>query len=450
MTRSAVVLALVVALTFAARSFVPEGMPRPGSGAALAFGFLLIAAIQLGHIFNSLRLPHLTGYLLCGAVFGPEILNLVGPRMLHDLTLVKRVAVGLIALLAGCELNLRALAPRLRGVAAFSIGGLASAGALLFLFFFVLAPGLPFAAGMSIEQRAVVALVFANALCALSPAAVMGILTETGARGPLSELVLSIVVLADLAIVISITFTQSLSATIFGGQAAGGSLGYHIFASIGVGVLIGAILAVFIQRVGKRVGLFVFGVLFVVAEAGGALHLDPLLVGLAAGLFLENVSPVGGGEVIKQTEVASLPTFAVFFAVVGAEVHLSEFVAVFAYALGAAATRALGLAVGVRLARPLAGVEPALARLVPLGMIPQAGVAIAVANMVRERFEPWGPSLATLLLGTIVCNELVGPILFRLALQRAGEIGRRHVADLSERLELDLGQSTPPADRRDA
>src|SRR5262245_11872041 len=116
MTRAIFVLGLVAALTFAARPFLTDTTMLTGSGAALAFGFLLLAALQTGHIFHGLRLPHLTGFILCGAIFGPEILKLLTKQMIHDLALVKKVAVGLIALTAGCELNFQKLRPKMKSI----------------------------------------------------------------------------------------------------------------------------------------------------------------------------------------------------------------------------------------------------------------------------------------------------------------------------------------------
>ena len=408
MIRALVLLALIAALSFAARSFVPGGTIPAGSGSVLAFGFLLLAAIQTGHVFHGLRLPHLTGFILCGALFGPEVLGLLTPGMVGELALVKRVAVGLIALNAGCELNFKALRPRLRTIGAVSTGALVCAFVLLFGLFAVLVQWLPLAHDMTQLQRLVVALVCANVLTALSPAVVMGIISETRSRGPLTELALSIVVLADLAIVVTFSLTGSAVGRAFPGMGpAGGlvALAAHIFGSIGVGMVIGAVVAIYIGKVGRRVGLFVFGVSFVVAEAGGALHLDPLLAGLAAGLFLENVSPVSGHEVIRHTQPAAMPTFAVFFAVVGAEVHLHTFVSVAGWAVLAALVRAVGLNAGVRIGARMSGLAPELARRVPYGLYPQAGIAIGLANLIQDQFRPWGETVSLLLLGSVLVNR---------------------------------------------
>jgi Kef-type K+ transport system membrane component KefB len=429
MTRAIVVLSLVAALSFAARSFLPADVTITGSGAALAFGFLLLAALQTGRIFHDLRLPHLTGFILCGAIFGPEVLGLLTHAMVQDLTLIKKVAVGLIALTAGCELNFGKLRPQIKSIGLISASGLFLAGICLFGFFLAILGRLEFTAGMTQPQRVVVALICANVLTALSPAVVMGILSETRAAGPLSELCLSIVVLADLAIAITFSFSELAARTVFpnlgGGQSMFGALAVHILGSLTVGVGAGLIFALYIRRVGRRVGLFVFAVCFVIAEAGGALHLDPLLVGLSAGLFLENVSPVSGHQVISETHVAAMPTYAVFFAVIGAEVHLHEFFTVAPYAAAAAAVRAVGIYAGARTGARLARLDPALARRVPFGMLPQAGIAIGLAILVKSSFPPWGEAAATLILGTIVVNEMLGPILFRAALVRAGEAGQR-------------------------
>jgi Kef-type K+ transport system membrane component KefB len=425
--RAGILLALVVGLVASARSFVPEGMTGDG-GAMLALGFVLLAALQTGHVVRALGLPHLTGFLLCGAVFGPEILGLLTRDMVDDLALVKRVAVALIALSAGCELNLKQLRPRLRVVGINVAYSLLAGGVALFGLFYFLLPYLPFGTGLTTGQRLVVALVGANVLVARSPAVVMGIVAETRAAGPVTELALSVVVVADLAVVLAFSLTESLAGLSFAslGRSVGAfSVVGHILGSLGLGVILGALMAVFVQRIGRKIGLFIFALLFVIAEAGSALSLDPLLIGLAAGLFVENVSAVSGSAVVHETESASLPTYAIFFAVIGAEIHMHDFLAVAGWAVLAAVLRAGGFYVGIRAAAARHGLSPALWKPMYLGMLPQAGVALALALLVKTKFGDWGQGLSVLLFGTIVVNECVGPVLWRLALVRAGEAGRR-------------------------
>ena len=424
-TRAFFNLLMIASVAYAARSFLPAGQTVTGSGAALAFGFLLIASLQVAKFADQVKTPHLTGYLLCGLLFGPQGLDIISQAMLNDLALIKGTAVGLISLLAGCELNFRKLRPMVRAIASISVVTMGLCISLLWVLFFWVTSLLPATQDYGIAERAAIALLAANVLAAFSPAVVIGLIRETRAAGPLSQLCMSIVVVADLAMVITFSITSSFARRSSPGSAATGMevLVEHIFGSILVGLVIGGVLVVYVRRVHSKTGLVVFALLFIVAEAGRVFHLDPLLVGLTAGLLLENASDISGDEIVKVTEPVTLPTFVIFFAVVGAEIQLRAFLHVAPFAIVAALVRAFGVFVGAKIGSRAAKVDDKLTNLIPLGLLPQAGVAIALAVLVLNDFEPWGRVVGTVLLGSIVVNQLIAPILFRAALAKAGEIG---------------------------
>jgi Kef-type K+ transport system membrane component KefB len=428
-TRALLTIAAVVALTYATRSFVPRGAMITGSGAALAFGFLLIVAVQAAHLCDALKMPRLTGYIVVGIVFGPEVLGIVSAKMLPDLALIKGTAVGLIAFLAGCELNLRALRPRLRAIGTAAALTMLGASLLLFALFYALTYIVPVTRDFTTIERLVVALISANVLAAYSPAVVVGILSETKASGPLSEMALSIVVLADLVIVITYALSSTLGHSVFPSENATSGLALlmpHIFGSIVAGLVAGGVLALYVSRVGTRSGIVTFALLFIAAEAGAALHLNPLLVGLTAGLLLENVTAIGGAQLTHAAEGVAMPTFAIFFAVVGAEVQMQAFLHTAPFALAAAFVRGLGIYAGARFAGRIVGLQSIFTRRVTLSLLPQAGVAIALAALLLADFPPWGPVIGTIVLGTIIVNQLIGPVLFRNAIIASGEAFAGH------------------------
>src|SRR5205809_516120 len=57
-----------------------------------------------------------------------------------------------------------------------------------------------------------------------------------------------------------------------------------------------------------------------------------------------------------------------------------------------------------------------------LGLISQAGMALGLAQLARRAFPEWGVSLETLIVAMIGVHEVAGPICFRTALVRAGEV----------------------------
>jgi len=426
--RAAFLLALVVVLVAAARSFLPEETSLVGSGAALAFGFVLLAALQSGTLFAGLRMPRLTGYLVCGFVAGPSVTNLVTERMLVDLKLVNGVAIGLIALSAGGELSFRRVRARLGAIVA--TGGFALASGVLFLSlaFLAASPLLPFMADAGWTQRAAIALTMGVVFSALSPTVTLALLTETRAAGPISEMSLGIVVVGDLVIVVAFAAVNAVVSAAFGQADTAGmsALLFHVFGSIGAGVVVALLLLVYLKLVHLRVPLFVFGVCFLCAEAGTRLHLDPLLVCLTAGLFLENLTDIEGTKLVHEIQPAAMPTFAVFFAVAGAGLHWDVFKLVAPIAVGMAVVRGGALYAGGRLGMALARVAPAERRWLHFALYSQSGVAIGLAILLKERFGPsgWGDGASACILGGVMVNEMVGPLLFKTALVRSGEAGK--------------------------
>ena len=55
-------------------------------------------------------------------------------------------------------------------------------------------------------------------------------------------------------------------------------------------------------------------------------------------------------------------------------------------------------------------------------LLPQAGVAIGMATLVASRFPTLGTQVNTIVLAGVLVFELIGPIITKIALTRAGEI----------------------------
>ena len=81
------------------------------------------------------------------------------------------------------------------------------------------------------------------------------------------------------------------------------------------------------------------------------------------------------------------------------------------------------LVVGVRAGARGLDLEPAQREALWQGLVAQAGVAIGLAALLAEAYPSAGGQMQTLLLAFIAVNGTVGPILFRRALGRAGEVG---------------------------
>jgi Kef-type K+ transport system membrane component KefB len=137
--RATALLLVLIAAALARRL----GGEAGGSGTAFALGFALIAAALAGGIFERIRLPRITGYLVFGMVCGPYLANVVDRTMARDLQFVNGLAIALIAFMAGLELNFRHLAPRMTAMLRLGTAMLAVCYIGVFVCIWIAWPWLP-------------------------------------------------------------------------------------------------------------------------------------------------------------------------------------------------------------------------------------------------------------------------------------------------------------------
>jgi hypothetical protein len=122
-------------------------------------------------------------------------------------------------------------------------------------------------------------------------------------------------------------------------------------------------------------------------------------------------------------ERSGAPVFVVFFALAGAAMAVTEVVAIWPLVSPIVLVRAAGIWTGCRIGGRWARVPAKTGNLVWMGLISQAGVAIGLATVIAEVYPTRGAPIRTLFLATLAVNQIAGPILFRMALARGGELG---------------------------
>jgi Kef-type K+ transport system membrane component KefB len=426
-------LLAVGGLMQAARSFTGESSI---GGAELAFGYLLLVAYFTSKIINRFGLPKLSGYLLAGVLSGPFVLGLVTHEMTDALKVVSDTATAIIALEAGAELQISAIRPvmkTLRGITLFAVvGSMFAIAAMLF----ILRPWLQdIFAGMDLKSSLVVCLAIGVALSAQSPAVVMALLAEMRAEGPLSRVILASVVVADLTVITIFSVVLAITGAVIGGSVdvmgTALAVGWELLGSIAFGTLIGMVIGRYLLYVNEGATLFALMVCVIVAEIGARVHLDPLIVLLAAGIYLRNFSKADSSELLRKFESAQLPVFLVFFALAGSHIDIYKLAAALVPVAILACTRATSFFLGTRLACKLTHAEPIVAKYAWFGLVPQAGLALALAIVLTNTFPTFGKGAATILLGVVGFNECIAPIVLRAMLVRSGEAGKKQGVDFA-------------------
>ena len=422
MARAAALLLALALVWLLGQTAAPEAAFR---ATALAIGVALVAAALVGRLAERIGLPRVTGYLMFGLVCGPYVANIITRPMARELQIVNGLAVTLIAFVAGLEMNLRRLAPRLSTIA--RVGGVTIllTYALIFVVLWTAWPWLRIAPAFTGIQRLAAAALLTALVSSFSPTVSIAIVAESRAAGPFTELTLAIVILADLVLILAFTLIMQLVRAVFGTAAevsVFAGVTWEIFGSFAFGSLMGALFAFYLRYVGREVAIAVLGFCALVAGIAGTLQLEPLMAALAAGLVVENLAPSSGDLVKEGVERSALPVLVVFFAAAGASLQLDALATLGWIALAVAAARMGAIWAAARLGRMAAGLEDDVSAMTWMALVSQAGVTLGLTLIVEAELPGWGATIATLMLALIALHQLVGPVLYRAALARAGEI----------------------------
>jgi Kef-type K+ transport system membrane component KefB len=427
-----VIRRLVVLLLLVGGAVLLEPLRAPTEGviaprSLFLFGILLLTADTFGALAHDLKVPRLLGYLMAGLALGPSVAGIVPAGVLEDLGMMKRLAVGLIAILAGAELRLADLRQRGRVILVILLLQTVFVLAAVLATSLLASRWIPFLSGLPPSAAILVTLLFAVMLTVNSPMVILALLTETRAQGPLSKTTLGVVLVADVVVILLFTGAFSLAQATLGGAAAGapeimGRLLWELSKAILAGVVIGAIISLYLHFVKRELVVFAVVVVFATAGAAQALHFELLLSLVVAGFLVENVAPVRAEPLVETLHQAAVPVFVVFFAMTGAELRVQEFLGFWPLVLLLALVRMGALYVGGRLGGRWSAAEDPVTRYGWTGLVPQAGVALGLAATVAERLPTIGLAMQTLTVGVITVNQAVGPILFRRGLERAGEV----------------------------
>jgi Kef-type K+ transport system membrane component KefB len=425
------VIGLLVVLLLA--TIVQQLSPLPGARqgeVALAVGIALIAAVLLADVVERFaKLPRVSGYLLLGLVCGPYVLNLITESMARELRLFNGLAVALIAFIAGLEMNLERLRPRLHAIGAVS-------GVVLGVMYLVLAPALwlawpwlPIAPEATGLFRVALVLVLTVIVISFSPTVTIAVIAENRARGPFTELVLAVVVFGDLVLILSFAFVMQLTAWSAGlthGAEVGfaARLAWEIVGSLAFGAMLGAVFAMYLQVIGRELTLALLALCGVLSIVGSWLTFEPLLAALAAGLVVENVATPRGDALRVAVERGALPVLVLFFATAGASLNLGVLGQLWVAALAISAVRFGSMRLGTAISPAVTGVRDEHARRVWMGLVSQAGVTLGLSVIVAAQYPTWGVQMQTLVIALVTLHEVIGPVVFRAGLARAKEIGR--------------------------
>ena len=301
-------------------------------------------------------------------------------------------------------------------------------------------PWLPILPDATGALRLGAAFTVAAVVATSSPIVVISVIADSRARGRLAELTLATTVLSNLLLVA--VFAVAVEGVRWSSGAAEPGLRvvavavWAVTGSLAFGALVGAIFALYMREIGRELTIVLLAACAVLGVVSRALALEPILASIAAGFVVTNAARPQGDALRVAIARGSLPVLVVFFAAAGASIDVGALAEGGALAIGLVLVRFGLLRLGTHLGARVAGLDDPLREAAWTGFISQAGISLGLAAAAASEFPDWGTRLQTLTVAIVAVHEIVGPIAFKAALSRLGEIGpavRRSLIVVSNR-----------------
>ena len=406
----------------------------------------LVVGLLISRLIKPLKLPAVTGYLIAGILIGPYCLGRISlPEgydilaMLHTtegvetLGIISQVALGFIAFAIGTEFEMKNL--RKIGKQATVIGVLQAVvtavvvdAALIGLHVILGEERLPLS----------VAIILGAIATATAPAATLMVVKQYKAKGPLTNILLPVVALDDAVglVVFAISFGVA-KALETGGVDIVSMVVNPIIEVIG-SLILGALLGFLFtwvedhfQSNSKRLCLSITFVLMAVSLSMlkfeiGRVHIgfSSLLVCMMLGTIFCNICD-SADELMEKTDKWTMPIYVLFFVLSGAELELSVFASGIIVLIGVVYIlfRCVGKYFGAFASALWTKCDSNIVKYLGITLFPQAGVALGMSIIVKEQMgDGIGTLVHNIILFSVLVYELIGPLLTKIALTKAGDI----------------------------
>lgn len=405
----------------------------------LSLSIALLSGLLLSRLAKVAKLPAVTAYLIAGIFIGPYVLGKCNVKGLGftSMSEIKRfsilcdVALGFIAFSIGNEFRLSQL--KQIGKQATIVGIFQAVvttllvDAVLISLHFAMPDKLPLPA----------AIVLGAIASATAPAATLMVVKQYKAKGPLTNILLPVVALDDAVglILFSVSFGIA-KALLAGGAISVVSIIVEPLLEVILSLALGAIMGFlfnfcerFFHSRSKRLSVSIGFVFLTIAlsmlkfEIGGVhIAFSSLLVCMMLGTIFCNICDLSE-ELMERVDRWTAPLFVLFFVLSGAELELSVFKDVFIVLIGLAyiISRSAGKYSGAFASAKLSKCDDTIVKYLGVTLLPQAGVALGMALKSAELGAECA-IIAQITLFAVLVYELIGPLLTKIALQKAGEI----------------------------
>lgn len=381
-------------------------------------GIVLAVGALGGNIVRRFKLPDVTGYLVAGLFLGPSFFELIKEQDMQSLSAINELALAVIAFTIGSEFVLKDMLKVGKTVLVITIAEVVGAVLIVFTVMYYL-----------LSQPFAFSIIVASMSASTAPAATIMVIRQFKADGPLTRTILPVVALDDVfgIMIFGIALSVAKITSGIGEYSALQMISQpfiEIIGSIILGIVIGVVLTLLAKKASNKEELLAI-VLAVIGSSIGLsnlLNLSSLLVCILVGATLVNLMH-NSNRVFTVTDEFISPVYILFFTLAGASLDLSVLGTVGLIGIAYIVSRSTGKILGAYVGAKTMKADESVVKYLGLSLLPQGGISIGLATIVSRELPEYSVAITTVIMFSVLIYEITGPILAKIAIKKAGEIG---------------------------
>ncbi len=389
----------------------------------LSLGTAILVGLIFNRIVKKIGLPNVTGYLVAGVIIGPSFLNIIPAAWMEELTLLVNVALGFIAFSIGGEFRLSKIKSIGKSVIVITLFQALITTALVDI-------------GLMFFFDPAIAISLGAIATATAPAATLMVIRQYNAKGPVTNILMPVVALDDAIGLMVFSVSLSVAKLMSASEAVNvGKMLLDPLKEISLSLIIGAVIGIvltfglgFFHSRSNRL-TFIICAVFLGTSLASMFNLSSLLLCMSIGAVMANFYPESE-KMLDVTDHWTPAVFLLFFIISGAELDLKIIPTVGLLGIMYLVLRSAGKYLGARLGATIVHENENVKKYLGVALLPQAGVAIGMSQVVVHALPgEAGTHIRAVVLCATLVYELIGPLLTKLVLTKAGEIKKDEAAD---------------------
>ena len=421
----------------------------------ISLSIAMLAGLLVSRLAKLLKLPAVTAYLVAGILVGPFLLGAIdfsalgisglshigfspadfglaeGTTKNQAFTLLSELSLGFIAFSIGNEFRLKDLKTIGRQATVVGIVQALAATALVDGALLLLHLAIPDVLTPSM------AILLGAIATATAPAATLMVVRQYKAKGKLTDILLPVVALDDAVGLVVFSVSYGVARALDSGTVSVVSVLVNPLIEVAISLLLGALMGwlfTFLERFfhsnSRRMSMSITFVMLTVALSMLEFRIGEVKIGFSSLLVCMMLGCVFcnlcdfSTDIMGRVDKWTAPLFVLFFVLSGAELRLDILSSWAVLLVGVVyiISRSLGKYVGSYGSCRLVGCDERVTRWLGITLLPQAGVALGMSAIVLETMGDKGVLVRNIVLFAVLVYELIGPVLTKIALTKAGDI----------------------------